>query len=264
MNQDIEDVKVGKIYAYARVSTDDRGQTTANQKYQLEKTHYKIDNFYYDEGVSGTVPMKQREGYASLLSRLKKGDTVLVTMLDRLSRDTVDALNNITELADMGVSVIIMQFGHIDLSSPFGKFVFTAMAAVATMERDLISQRTKQALEARKAQGMSLGRPSKVVPKSVIMEYLVTKKHGANDIEKFCKKLGVGQVTMKTAIKKFKSVPSNMIILEATKDYYKLTGEFRLPQEISQDLPIAPKGGVMEHDSIIDENFEYNGDRLYL
>jgi DNA invertase Pin-like site-specific DNA recombinase len=96
-----------------------------------------------------------------LLDRLDAGEAevLVVAKADRLARNTVELLG-IAERAKRGGWALVLLDLEIDTTTPAGWFVLTAMAAVSQLERDLISQRTREALAAKAAQGHRLGRPS--------------------------------------------------------------------------------------------------------
>jgi DNA invertase Pin-like site-specific DNA recombinase len=149
-------------FSYGRVSTKD--QTTANQKQEIETAGYKVDYWYADEGVSGKVSAKQRPQFAALLGQIRKGETLVVTKLDRLGRDAIDVLATIEHLKERQIEVIVLQLGKLDLTSPAGKLMLTMLAAVSEMERDLLIERTHAGLERAKAEGKTLGRTPKTTP----------------------------------------------------------------------------------------------------
>jgi DNA invertase Pin-like site-specific DNA recombinase len=149
------------IFGYGRVSTQE--QTTQNQRLELEKLGYSIedDYWYADEGVSGSTPAKDRPRFATLLQQIRKGETLVVTKLDRLGRDVVDINQTINLLKDRGIELIVIQFGKVDLNSPAGRILAVVIGAVAQMERDLLIERTQAGLARAKSQGVKLGRKSK-------------------------------------------------------------------------------------------------------
>ncbi len=147
------------IFAYTRVSTSD--QTTENQRLDIERAGYKIDFFYADEGVSGKVLAAQRPQFKTLLSQIRDGETLVVSKLDRLGRDAQDVGATIKALAARKIEVIVLQLGKLDLTSPAGKLMLTMLAAVAEMERDLLVERTQSGLARAKAEGKTLGRPTR-------------------------------------------------------------------------------------------------------
>jgi len=152
------------VFGYGRVSTGQ--QTAENQRLELEQAGYQIDPDYWfaDEGVSGKVAASQRPAFKQLLSKIRKGETLVVAKLDRLGRDAIDVLQTVRQLGDMKVKVIVHQLGTTDLTSAAGKLHLTILSAVAEMERDLLVERTQAGLARAKAEGKTLGRPSKTTP----------------------------------------------------------------------------------------------------
>ena len=152
------------IFGYGRVSTGQ--QTTENQRLELEKAGYSIeaDFWFADEGVSGKVCAMQRPAFCLLLGKIRKGETLVVSKLDRLGRDAIDVLQTLRMLGDRGVKVVVLQLGNTDLTSAAGKLLLSMLAAVAEMERDLLVERTQAGLARAKAGGVTLGRPSKTSP----------------------------------------------------------------------------------------------------
>lgn len=150
------------IFAYGRVSTKD--QTTENQRLEIERGGYQVDYWYADEGVSGKVSAKQRPQFARLLDKIRDGETLVVSKLDRLGRDALDVGATIKELGLRRIEVIVLQLGKLDLASPAGKMMLAMLAAVGEMERDLLVERTQAGLARAKKEGKILGRPARTSP----------------------------------------------------------------------------------------------------
>lgn len=146
-------------FAYGRVSTKE--QTTENQRREIEAAGYQVEYWFADEGVSGKVSAMQRPQFARMLGQIRDGETLVVTKLDRLGRDAQDVGATIKMLALRRIEVIVLQLGKLDLTSAAGKMMLTMLAAVAEMERDLLVERTQSGLARAKAEGKTLGRPSK-------------------------------------------------------------------------------------------------------
>jgi putative DNA-invertase from lambdoid prophage Rac len=146
-----------RTFLYARVSTD--GQTTDNQVKEVEDAGFSIkQQRVIAETISGRVPASERPAFSKLLDRLEEGDTLVVTKLDRLGRNTTDVVGTVEKLASMGVHVHCLALKGTDLTSPAGKLHMTILAAVAAFERDLLVERTHAGLARAKAQGKVLGR----------------------------------------------------------------------------------------------------------
>lgn len=140
-------------YIYSRVSTDK--QETQNQLSSLKELFPNAAVF--EEVASGA---KARPVLQTLLGSLQKGDTLIVAALDRLGRRTSEVLGLIEDLEKRGVILKSMREG-VDYSTIAGRLVTQILCSVAEMERRLISERTKMALEARKKAGVKLGCPAK-------------------------------------------------------------------------------------------------------
>lgn len=129
------------IYGYARVST--LNQSLANQINALTELGIEQNDIFTDK-FTGTKT--NRPGFKQLLSHLRPNDTLVVTKLDRLARNTREALNIIDDLQANKVIINILNLGIIDNSS-IGKFTTTVLLAVAEMERDMIVERTQSGKE---------------------------------------------------------------------------------------------------------------------
>lgn len=141
------------IYIYARVSTED--QTTANQVQELAKKYPGATLVL--ETASG---VKQRPKLEALIEGLEPNELVYTYSLDRLGRSTKDIIETIERIMAKGARLELKREG-MSYDSAMGKLVIQVMAAVAELERNLISERTKTALQARKAKGVKLGPPKK-------------------------------------------------------------------------------------------------------
>jgi putative DNA-invertase from lambdoid prophage Rac len=146
-------------FGYGRVSTAE--QTTENQRMEIERAGYVLDYWFADDGVSGAVMAAQRPQFAELLTKIRKGESLVVTKIDRLGRDALDIQQTVKNLKASGVRVFVTQLGMTDLTDSAGKMLLAMLAAVAEMERDLIIERTQAGLARAKAEGVRLGRPPK-------------------------------------------------------------------------------------------------------
>ena len=145
-------------FAYGRVSTKE--QTAENQRLEIEGAGHVVD-FWFADTISGKTSASQRPQFAALLVQIRDGETLIVAKLDRLGRDAQDVGATVKLLAVRKIAVIVLQLGKLDLASAAGKMMLTMLAAVAEMERDLLVERTQSGLARAKAEGKTLGRPSK-------------------------------------------------------------------------------------------------------
>jgi putative DNA-invertase from lambdoid prophage Rac len=149
---------MSKIVGYLRVSTL-KDQTTDNQEKVMLDSGLKVDEFFIERGVSGSVPAMERPAFKRMLKSLVIGDCIVCTKIDRLGRSASDILNTIAMLKVMQIKVRIMQFDGIDITSSIGKMLMTCMAAVSELERNLIQERVVEGLDRTKSQGTILGAP---------------------------------------------------------------------------------------------------------
>lgn len=151
-----------RVFAYARVSTVE--QLTENQRQQIAMAGYSIrPKFFIEEQISGSVPASQRPGFQRLLERMDEGDTLVVTKLDRIGRDSIDVQQTVERFQQEGIRLVVLQLGNLDLTSSAGSLMVKMLAAVADFERKLIVERTQagQARARARAEGKHMGRPSK-------------------------------------------------------------------------------------------------------
>ncbi|MGL5243649.1 MAG: recombinase family protein [Sarcina sp.] len=153
------------LYGYARVSTKSQEDNTSleNQiKWLEENGCLEI----YKEVHSGAT--MERPKFVELEKKLKKGDTLIVTKLDRFTRSTVKGIEKIKELADNGIKVNILNMGIVDLSNAMGKMMFTVLCAFAEYEKDCIVERMAEGRSvAKQKEDYREGRPKKYTPKQM-------------------------------------------------------------------------------------------------
>jgi DNA invertase Pin-like site-specific DNA recombinase len=200
------------IYGYIRVSSDK--QTVENQRFEIEKfcsrESITISN-WIEETISGTkTPDKRKLG--KLLAGLKEGDLVICSELSRLGRNLFMIMNILNICMEKGCKVWTIRDNYRLGDDIQSKVLAFAFGLSAEIERNLISQRTKEALARKRAEGVILGRPKgsskpehfKLYGKeSVIKELLrqgqsfssigrVFKVH-RNTVAKFCLKTGISK-----------------------------------------------------------------------
>lgn len=159
-------------YAYLRVSTLTFDQTTENQKKVILDLGFAVDEFFSENGVSGSVAALERPEFVKMMASCTAGDTVICTMVDRLGRNASDILHTVDEFKRLGIRLRVTQFDGIDVTSSTGKMIITVMAALAEMEKNLLVERTKAGLARTKEQGTKLGAPLKITPKQLNNMYM--------------------------------------------------------------------------------------------
>lgn len=185
------------VFHYARVSTD--SQVAANQVLQVSQAGFIVNQYFEDVGVSGTLPAMKRDGFKSMMSKLKSGDTVITVEISRIGRSTSDVLSIVAKFTEMGVRLRVLNLDGIDLTSPMGKLILTVMAACANFERDLLAERTKSGLRRAVAEGKVLGRPS-VISKDVVL----TKLNNGSTLKEIATEANVSLRTVQRLAAKFK------------------------------------------------------------
>ena len=143
---------MAKIYGYARVSST--GQNLDAQIETLEKNNC---SFIFEEKESGK-DTKGRNKLNLMLEMIEKGDTVIVTKLDRLARSMLDFHSIQAKIKNKGGKLKVLDMG-IDPDTKQGQLVLGVLASVAQFERALIRERQAEGIARAKAQGKHLGRP---------------------------------------------------------------------------------------------------------
>ena len=147
------------IYGYIRVSTDK--QNVENQRFEIEnycKERGMIVNAWIEETISGTKKIDQRK-LGKLLNKLKKDDILICAELSRLGRNMFMIMSILNYCMEKEIKVWTIKDNYRlgdDLTSKVLAFAFGLSAEI---ERNLISQRTKEALVKKRAEGIVLGRP---------------------------------------------------------------------------------------------------------
>lgn len=165
------------IFGYARVSTIEQ-----NLDRQLDALKLTGAEEIIQEKVTGTK--SDRPELNRLLGKLRKDDIILVMDLTRLSRSTKDLFSLVELIEKKGANIKSIKENWLDTTTPTGKLLFTMIAGISQFERDLISQRTKEGLEAARARGKVGGRKSKLdtIKKQTIFNLYQDKKTSIKDI----------------------------------------------------------------------------------
>lgn len=147
------------IYGYVRVSTD--RQTVENQRFEIErfaqKQQLQIDG-WIEETISGTKNYTKRE-LGRLLKKVRKGDLIICAELSRLGRSLFMIMEILNICMNKECRVWTIKDGYRLGDDIQSKVLAFAFGLSAEIERNLISQRTKEALARKKAEGVVLGRP---------------------------------------------------------------------------------------------------------
>lgn len=191
------------VYGYIRVSTEE--QNLDNQKKAISE-RFQVDR-WIEEKKSGTIDYKKRS-LGELLDQLKSGDVLVITELSRLGRSLNMIFNIINVLKEKNVRCIAIK-NNFDMNPADSNDIITsvlmfAFGLSAQIERELISERTKQGLVVAKAKGKRIGRQKgekphyfKLTPyKEQINRYI----QEGRTINSLSKEFGVKWLTMKKFI----------------------------------------------------------------
>jgi len=182
-----------RVALYARVSTLD--QSTGSQLLDLRKyvsaRGWKIYREFVDEGISGTKDSRPALDQLMDDARKRRFDVVLVWRFDRFARSTKHLILALEEFRNLGIDFVSFQ-ENIDTSSPLGSAIFTIIAAVAQLERDIISERVRAGLRRARENGKKLGRPRA----SVDTEKIHRLRSKGLSLRAIAKETGVSRTTV--------------------------------------------------------------------
>ena len=194
------------IYGYIRVSTD--RQTVENQRFEINQFCEKqqiVVNKWIEETISGTKEVQERQ-LGKLLKRMKKGDVLICSELSRLGRNLLMIMGVLNECMNRDIQVWTIKDNYRLGSDINSKVLAFAFGLSAEIERNLISQRTKEALARKKAEGVVLGRPkgsksakTKLIGQEKKIKELLEKKVSYSAIGRI---LGVHRLTVSSFVKK--------------------------------------------------------------
>ena len=146
------------IIAYLRISTGK--QFLSNQREEIRRyadgRNWVIDQWVTEVASGGRKGSDRKLGI--LLKQMKRGDTLIVTEVSRLSRTLTDIMSIMGLCLEKGINLYTTKEGYSFDNSINSKVLCFAFGLVAEIERNLISMRTREALALRKAEGIALGR----------------------------------------------------------------------------------------------------------
>ncbi len=191
-------------YAYIRVSTN--AQETENQKFEIQefcaKNKIKIDAFI-QEKISGKVEPGKRE-LGRLLRGIKKGDLIICSELSRLGRSLFMIMSILNLLMEKEAKIWTIKDNYRLGDDIQSKVLAFAFGLSAEIERNLISQRTKEALAMRKASGKKLGRPAGSKNKKHLLDFCTGHVKGLHEsglsINAISKSFGVSRNSIRKCL----------------------------------------------------------------
>jgi DNA invertase Pin-like site-specific DNA recombinase len=182
------------IYGYARVSAQDQNLDT--QIEQLLK--YGVDKIV-KEKISGVS--QEKIELDDLLSRLINGDTLVVTRMDRLGRNTIQLLQFVEHLREKGVHFAVLNLG-IDTRTPTGKFFLTVMSAFSELDREMIKEKQIAGIKLAKQKGVYRGRVKKYTEQHAGMNHAIElRQQTKKTMKEICAITGVSQAALYRKLK---------------------------------------------------------------
>ena len=182
-----------KVAIYARVSTS--SQTVENQFQELrdvaKRNGWTVVAELSDSGISGAKGRDQRPAFDQLLKRAtrREFDLIMVWAIDRLGRSIQHLVGFINDIQAMGVDLFVMQQA-IDTTTPSGRMIFSIFSALGEYERELIRERILAGQKRARAQGVKIGRPSKL--NDAIRTSVKLLRDGGMGIKEISKRLEIG------------------------------------------------------------------------
>ncbi len=193
------------IYGYIRVSTDK--QTVENQRFEINHFCNKQELLvgkWIEETISGSKSVEERK-LGKLLKKMKKEDVLICSELSRLGRNLLMIMGVLNECMNRDIQVWTIKDNYRLGSDINSKVLAFAFGLSAEIERNLISQRTKEALARKKAEGVILGRPvgsksskTKLTGQEKKIQELLDKKVSYSAIARI---LGVHRLTVSAFVK---------------------------------------------------------------
>ncbi|MBN3556052.1 recombinase family protein [Fictibacillus nanhaiensis] len=179
-------------FGYARVST-----VSQELKVQLSALQKENCDQIYSEKFTGTK--SDRPQLKVVLTLLEEGDTLVVTKLDRLARNTVEGIEIVRNLFSKGVRVHVLNVGLLE-DTTMGRFFLTTLLAVAEMERNLIVERTQEGKAiAKLRKDFKEGRPKKFSIKQINHALKLLETNSYKEVENMT---GISKSTLIRANKK--------------------------------------------------------------
>lgn len=182
------------LVGYMRVSKADGSQSMDLQRDALLTAGIGLDSLY-EERASGKKD--DRPELAACLKAMRHGDTPVVWKLDRLGRDLRHLVNIVHDLTERGIGLKVLtgEGATIDATTASGKLVFGIFAALAELERELISERTMAGLASARARGRKGGRPYKMTAAKVRLA-MASMRKPETKIADLCTELGITRQTL--------------------------------------------------------------------
>lgn len=190
------------LFGYARVSSAD--QNPVHQVDALARAGVEVENVHLDHAGGAKASRPQLDG---VLARLRGGDTLVITRLDRLGRSVLHLITLGAQLRERGIELKVLEQG-IDTATAEGRAMFGMLSVLAEFQRELIVANTRDGLAAARARGRKGGRPSKLTDDQIALAQRLYDA-GENTVAQIAAMLNVPRTTVYGHLnKKNASAPS--------------------------------------------------------
>lgn len=189
------------IYGYARVSTKGQAKDGNSLENQIEILKENGAVEIYMDSFTGTKT--DRPEFNKLLNKLKEGDTLMVTKLDRFARSMTQGSELINQLIDKGIKVNILNIGVMD-NTPASKLTRNIFFSFAEFERDMIIERTQEGKAQAKKNNPDFkeGRPKKYSKDKIDKAIRLLDSMSYKEVEKLT---GISKSTLIREVRKRKA-----------------------------------------------------------
>jgi DNA invertase Pin-like site-specific DNA recombinase len=193
------------VVIYCRVSTEEQERSGAGLAAQeaecrayAARHQWQVVAVIHEEAVSGKVHPTKRPGYVEALAMLTgcSAGVLLVRRTDRVSRRLRHFLD-VVDAADAAGWTVCTTDGKVDTGTAAGRFQVNVMASAHEYERDVIAERTREALAAKRAAGVRLGRPS-AIPDDILAR-IVNERAGGASLNAIARGLNADSIPNPTA-----------------------------------------------------------------
>lgn len=183
------------IYGYARVSTKGQAKDGNSLESQIEILKSNGAEKIYSDSFTGTKT--DRPNFNKLINKLKVGDTLIVTKLDRFARSMTQGSELVNELIERGIKVNILNIGIMD-NTPSSKLIRNIFFSFAEFERDMIVERTQEGKAiAKTKEGFREGRPKKYTSNQINNALSMLTVNGGNkSYSQVSELLGISKSTL--------------------------------------------------------------------
>ena len=205
-------MKINKKYGYVRVSskTQESNSSIESQKQQLIQNGIEEENIFVEVG-SGANEIKNRPVFQKLMGEeLKPNDLLMVTKIDRCSRNTLEFLKLQDILFKKNITFVALDLPtSVDLAT--NKLIATTLSGIAEFENNRRKERQKQGIRVAQREGKYTGRKS-VITKTLISKIKDLKENKNLSVSEIARLIGISRPTIYKVLKEHLGYVSNRLI----------------------------------------------------